>query len=298
MATKEPDSDNQSIISKQKYPSMFQTPVNYAHMDSRNSSKKHQDTSWSPEQFNGNINGNINNSLTSGDSALGSSLMSAFGSAFTDSSSSLDTTSEGTVSDSGSPIHRTGYGRYTKMKENGECVRSQGSDSNVETLIVHRLPGENLGMILGVEGGKEGQGPVTSITVKSVTMGGAAYRATGGTKGICVGDEILNVNGTNLRRLSHEACISVFKEMPLRVTMTIRRGKSQFSSVTKSYSYHINGHPEYYSDSEDDSPRNFASHTVEITKKASTSLGLSIVPSYGSTKEFYQVRGYEYWNPN
>ncbi|KAL5004224.1 hypothetical protein ScPMuIL_017680 [Solemya velum] len=287
MATKDTESDNQSPASKRKYPSMFQTSPNYTHMeDSGSPRKKQRDVSWSPEQF----NGNINNSLTSGDSALGSSLMSAFGSAFTDSSSSLDTTSEGTVSDSGSPIHQTGYGRYTKMKENGESIRSQGSDSSVETLVVHRLPGENLGMILGVEGGKEGQGPVTSIVVKSVTMGGAAYRATGGTKGICVGDEILNVNGTNLRRLSHAACISVFKEMPLRVTMTIRRGKSRFSPVTKSYSYHINGHPEYYSDSEEDSPMNFAPHTIEINKNASRSLGMSIVPSYGSTKEYYQVK--------
>jgi C-terminal processing protease CtpA/Prc len=67
-------------------------------------------------------------------------------------------------------------------------------------------------MILGIEGDKTKE-HISSVHVKSVTIGGAAYRATGSSKGIAVGDEILQVNGLDLKTLSHDECITVFKEM-------------------------------------------------------------------------------------
>ena len=229
---------------------------------------------------------------------------------------SLVSESSGSVEDksdsnSGTPVHRPVYGRYQKLPNqvdqfsNSSNQDTGDSDSeSLETLILHRLPGENLGMILGIEGGKDNTGKVASVLVKSVTLGGAAYRATGGNKGVCVSDEILKVNGTDLRTLSHDECISVFKDMPLRVLLGIRRGQKNLPPVEISpneeekidrkfdFPRSVQGRSNYrrdYSDSEDEKMSGFAVYKVTIEKEPYENLGLSIVPSYGSTKEFYQV---------
>lgn len=222
---------------------------------------------------------------------------------------SLDDKSD---SNSGTPVHRPVYGRYQKLSNQSDQFSSssnqdpEDSDSeSLETLVLHRLPGENLGMILGIEGGKDNCGKVSSVLVKSVTLGGAAFRATGSSKGVCVSDEILKVNGTDLRTLSHDECISVFKDMPLRVSLGVRRGQKNLPPVEISpkETEVINQKFDFYhsnqatasdrwsnSDSEDDKMSGFAVYKVTIEKEPYETLGLSIVPSYGSTKEYYQIK--------
>lgn len=230
---------------------------------------------------------------------------------------SLVSESSGSVGDKsdsnpGTPVHRPVYGRYQKLSNQNDQFSSssnqdpEDSDSeSLEILILHRLPGENLGMILGIEGGKDNTGKVSSVLVKSVTLGGAAYRATGSNKGVCVSDEILKVNGTDLRTLSHDECISVFKDMPLRVLLGVRRGQKNLPPVEISpneeekidrkfdfqHSIHASSNDRRnYSDSEDEKMSGFAVYKVTIEKEPYETLGLSIVPSYGSTKEFYQIK--------
>lgn len=225
---------------------------------------------------------------------------------------------ENSDSHSGTPVHRPVYGRYQKLTNQNSQLNSssnqdpEDSDSDsLETLILHRFPGENLGMILGIEGGKDDTGKVSHVLVKSVTLGGAAYRATGSNRGVCVSDEILKVNGTDVRTLSHDECISVFKDMPLRVSLGLRRGQKNLPPVeispneaekidrkfdfphsanVHSKSLNMNSNSRYnYSDSEEEKMTGFAIYKVRIDKEPYEKLGLSIVPSYGSTKEFYQV---------
>ena len=217
--------------------------------------------------------------------------------------------SEVSDSNSSTPIHGPVYGRYQKLaNQNNQFSSSSNQESDdseqLETLILHRLPGENLGMILGIEGGKDGSPNVSSVLVKSVTLGGAAYRATGSSKGVCVSDEILKVNGTDLRTLSHDECISVFKDMPLRVLLGIKRGEKNLPPVEispneaeiidRKFDFQKSvrtgsDNRQDLSDSEDEKMSGFAVYKVTIEKAPYENLGLSIVPSYGSTKEFYQV---------
>ena len=214
-------------------------------------------------------------------------------------------------SQSGTPVHRPVYGRYQKLSNQNQHLNVSSnqdagdSDSDsLETLVLHRLPGENLGMILGIEGGKDEAGTVSHVLVKSVTLGGAAFRATGGNRGVCVSDEIVKVNGTDVRTLTHDECISVFKDMPLRVQIGVRRGQKDLPPVQISpdeaekidrkfdfqHSVKVNSTSRYdYSDSEEEKMTGFAVYKVTIEKQPYENLGLSIVPSYGSTKEFYQV---------
>ena len=286
------NSDNPHLTpSKRKYPNSFNK--DFTTENELDSKKK----SMEGFHFNKeNIPTNWNNSLTtSRDSALGGSLISAYGSVLTDSSSSFDAHSNSeseTISNLSSPTHST-YGRYRKIYGSGSESTENGlSDTEVEeVLVLHRLPGENLGMILGIEGDKTKE-HISTVRVKSVTIGGAAYRATGGSSGINVGDEVLEVNGLDLKTLSHDECVTVFKEMPLRVILKIHRGKTkkrqssfkEGNGVQKSFVKRY-----VASESEDDSHDGFVPLQFEIDKDPKESLGLSIVPSYGSTRQYFQV---------
>ncbi|XP_021346494.1 uncharacterized protein LOC110445929 isoform X3 [Mizuhopecten yessoensis] len=280
------------------------------------SKKKHKEQVWTVGKENQErMPKNWNNSVSSRDSALGSSLFSAFGSVLTDSSTSFDSQSNSddtTSSVNSSPVHSV-YGRYQKIYTNDKGKNtSDKALMEYENLLLHRLPGENLGMILGIEGGKFNES-ISGVFVKTVTIGGAAYRATGSSKGIAVGDEILEVNGMNLKQMNRDECMTVLKEMPLRVNLMLRRG-SKFSGPTSSegVSHFRQKMKEVSSremkvcknqrliqnyamttttsESEDDILEGFALHHVEVDKNPDESLGISIVPSYGSTREFYQVK--------
>lgn len=208
------------------------------------------------------------------------------------------------------------YGRYQKLPSQAAVDEDALSLSGglVEHLMLHRLPGENLGMILGIEECRDGTETVYSVLVKSVTLGGAAYRATGSSKGVCVGDKVVEVNGLDLRTLSHDECVQVFKDMPLRVSLGILRGQKDLPPVSVSPApimenkditkparsatrspmqqgsrpVQITRRREA-SDSEEDGFGGFAMYHVTVKKETEQNLGISIVPSYGSTREYYQV---------
>ncbi|XP_071170763.1 uncharacterized protein [Mytilus edulis] len=289
------NSDNPHLSpSKRRYPNSFGNSA-----DSESPKKSMDSFRFDKE----NIPTNWSSSLTSRDrdSALGGSLISAYGSVLTDSSSSFDAQSNSeseTVSNLSSPTHST-YGRYRKIygnrSESTENDKSFDCDQE-EVVVLHRLPGENLGMILGIEGDKTKE-HISAVRVKTVTIGGAAYRATGSSSGIAVGDEVLQVNGLDLKTLSHDECVTVFKEMPLRVILKIKRKfKQTKSSETGSQSSEGKGSKNSFvmrysaSESEDDNHDGFVPLQCEIDKDPTESLGLSIVPSYGSTRQYFQIK--------
>ena len=291
---------------KRSYPPMFDSGLDSVEFNTELYPKKKPQYPWDPEKENKYLS-NWNNSVSSRDSAISGSLFSAFGSALTESTTSYDSASntDDAVSIPSSPSH-TVYGRYNKISESDEKGSESESGSDTEVLVLHRLPGENLGMILGIDDDENKH--VSKVFVKTVSLGGAAHRATGGTRGVQVGDEILQINGTDINTLTHDECISVLREMPLRVILQVRRGKRKPAIMLSSPAHSIRSTPSYangpsssqysesscYSESEDDSVagsdiEGFALHRVEVDKDPKESLGLSIVPSYGSTRQYYQV---------
>ncbi len=184
-------------------------------------------------------------------------------------------------------------------------------DADVEVLVLHRLPGEKLGMGLSVESEGGENDPVKGVFVESVTPGGAADRATGGTHGLCVGDEILEVNGSRLDETSYSETVAFFKEMPLRVMFKVSRqrqadlevppesvlydGDTSFEPLTTSMDdEHMSSIAEVPNKTTTRSPTvpgGFELLVVTINKTdPDESLGLTVIPSYGSTSHFYQVR--------
>ncbi|XP_013382984.1 uncharacterized protein LOC106153557 [Lingula anatina] len=167
------------------------------------------------------------------------------------------------------------------------------------------------------------------VFVKNVIPGGAAERASGSEKGLCPGDEILQVNGRSLRNMTHSEAITYFQEIPLRVMLTIKRGvEKQFissesddilkpgdsgSEFTESDTESVDalriGHRDsdlssiqsmeenQFYDSDDGAveeglkiPKGYVLLSINVYRGPKDCLGISIVPSYGSTREYCQVK--------
>lgn len=92
-----------------------------------------------------------------------------------------------------------------------------------EYVYLNRLPGENLGLVLGIEGDQDNRQPVDAVVVKSVSPLSAVARSSQGTNRILVGDEIREIDGRPLNKLTHDECIALFQEMPDNVVLTIFR---------------------------------------------------------------------------
>ncbi|XP_041365050.1 partitioning defective 3 homolog [Gigantopelta aegis] len=234
----------------------------------------------------------------------------------TDTDSASDTSS--------SPLRSGLIGTYGKLAADGKTSLSETySDGSVDELVLSRLPGENLGLVFAVEGGRLSREPISSVFVKEVDENGVAFR-----KGIRVGDKILEINGIILNRLSHDECVSVIQEMPLQILLHIKRvrqqkkltfkqklqarekkfnaqweimgkefEKSEYladSSIDKRpNSNGVNTSMVFSSDGDDsDFEEGFTVHEVHLQKSSSESLGLSVVPSYGATRNLYQVTSY------
>ena len=220
-------------------------------------------------------------------------------------SSVLNSTPSTNVASSQTPSDTQG-----ETEQKAKNKRSQiGADlySDVELLVLHRLPGEKLGMGLSVESTGGENDPVKGVFVESVTPGGAADRASGGKHGLCVGDEILEVNNSKLSEVSYSETVAFFKEMPLRVMFTVRRQHQADLEVPPESIVNLmgdsphNGLDEEHMSSIAEVPNNtttsatipggFELVVVTVKKQESKeNLGLTIVPSYGSTSHFYQVR--------
>jgi hypothetical protein len=168
--------------------------------------------------------------------------------------------------------------------------------ADIEVLVIHRLPGEKLGMGLSIESQGDDNDPVEGVFVQNITPGGAADKATGGKHGICIGDEILEINGTPMNAVSYSETIAFFRELPLRMILRVKR---VFSSLPGDVVQELPP-PDVTVPADVQSthtsqtrqlevPDNFELVDVSFNKGVEESLGLSIMPSYGSTQEYYQV---------
>lgn len=98
-------------------------------------------------------------------------------------------------------------------------------DSPVELLTISRLPGESLGMECDViDGDVTGNSRGCQVFVRRVVSGSPAERASGSSKGVEVGDEILSINGVELTMVQSRVEIFQFiTETPLTVILLVRR---------------------------------------------------------------------------
>ena len=192
---------------------------------------------------------------------------------------------------------------------------------------LRRLPGENLGMVLAIEGDQDNRCPVEAVLVRSITPGGAAARAGEIGGNIQVGDEVREVDGYLLTELTHDQCIDFFQSMPDHVMLTVHRAAPQDQSRSEAdFKDSLNpgqlsskapvpvprprgcvshlkasdlddkmtGSMNSTPRQEDDdgfirTPRGFVKLDLTVFRGEGDSLGLSIIPSHGATCDLYQV---------
>ena len=112
------------------------------------------------------------------------------------------------------------------------------------------------------------------VYVKTILPGGAAELASGGSSGIQEGDEVLEVNGSQLSGLSQEEVVKLFKEMPSQCEIVVRR------AVSVETSHHISIQPVSIVPSP--KPRKKEQATIQVTidkSQAPTSTSSYEVPN-------------------
>ena len=198
-----------------------------------------------------------------------------------------------------------------------------------QLLVMHRLPGERLGMGLSVESTGDENDPVKGVFVERVSPGGAADRATGAERGICLGDEILEINGSPLKDASYSETIAFFRQMPLRIMVLVKRGdpnevfssrdkdsdalvrvtshssgssvhldttlnRSSSTEMSSNFTVHDRHQlhdPQHHHDKHHlgDVPGGYHSVQISFHKDPDRSLGLQLVPSFHSPSQYYEV---------
>ncbi|CAH1796615.1 unnamed protein product [Owenia fusiformis] len=183
----------------------------------------------------------------------------------------------------------------SKLHSSTESESSDYQSIPIDILTLHRLPGERMGMALRIEGDPNKNSQIEGVYIEGVTPGGASERATGAKKGLCVGDEILQINGSQLKEYTYSEVIQIFKELPLMVILTVQRRVRmdliQQDNARKAAEAQKAKQEEKNEDADEESEFDgFETHVVHIKKRPEENLGLSIVPSYGSTRDYFQVK--------
>ncbi|XP_064619844.1 uncharacterized protein LOC135483158 isoform X2 [Lineus longissimus] len=114
--------------------------------------------------------------------------------------------------------------KETQLCKGIQAVEPEIKQEKPDILILQRLPGEKLGMGLYIKGGKEQGTRVNGVYVEKILPGSPAERLTRGTKGLKIGDEIVEINGAPLSELSQCEILTVFQELPLRIILTVQKG--------------------------------------------------------------------------
>ncbi|XP_038078979.1 uncharacterized protein LOC119746231 isoform X2 [Patiria miniata] len=118
-----------------------------------------------------------------------------------------------------------------KEDEGNKENRDQGKDTfqelapgkQIDILQICRSPGERLGMGLNIQHTKGPNSIIQGVSVKNVTPGGAAERATGGRRGICISDAILAIEESILEVMTYAETVKLLSELPLNIQIVVAR---------------------------------------------------------------------------
>lgn len=164
---------------------------------------------------------------------------------------------------------------------------------------------------------------VKGVFIKSVSIGGAASKAESPSGGLRPGDEVLAVNGEFLRGLDQNDVIKILKDIPSVTLLQVLRAeqkletKTRFGDKTKqisrsltsltreetegegvngskfhSYYENVKSKKEATSSEYEDVPDGYAKLVITLSKPANASLGLSLIPSSGRLKGYFQVSSF------
>ncbi|XP_048583633.1 uncharacterized protein LOC5517610 isoform X2 [Nematostella vectensis] len=165
--------------------------------------------------------------------------------------------------------------------------------SQIEMVTLKKLATGELGMGVTIDKSR-GSTVVEGVFIKSVASGKSADQAQSVSGGLRPGDEILEVNGIFLRYMDQEDVIKIFRDLPVTTIMKVNRAK-QATPIRGGNPAMLEGAEDTFEHKESENkadavPEGFTKMTVEIEKQSMASLGVSLVPSFGKLKGYFQVR--------
>ncbi|XP_030832438.1 uncharacterized protein LOC579286 isoform X3 [Strongylocentrotus purpuratus] len=102
-------------------------------------------------------------------------------------------------------------------------LKNLADGRRLEVLTINRQFGEKLGMGLNIQHTQEENSLTQTVQIKSVQVGGVAERATGGSSGMVVGDEILAVTNQILKNRPYLDTVQILSNLPLKVKVVVAR---------------------------------------------------------------------------
>lgn len=94
-----------------------------------------------------------------------------------------------------------------------------------EKVIVYRLPGERLGFGLKFQGGTRNAENIHKLFIQSCTADSPASRASTSWGNLREGDEIVEIDGIDVREMTRLECVQCLKESQLAIRLLVRNGE-------------------------------------------------------------------------
>lgn len=91
-----------------------------------------------------------------------------------------------------------------------------------EEVIVYRLPGERLGFGLKFQGGSKSAENIQRLFIQSCATDTPASRAKTSWGYLCEGDEILDIDGIDVKKMTRLECVRYLKESNLAIKLNVR----------------------------------------------------------------------------
>uniref|UniRef100_A0A336M5Q9 CSON010496 protein n=1 Tax=Culicoides sonorensis TaxID=179676 RepID=A0A336M5Q9_CULSO len=106
------------------------------------------------------------------------------------------------------------------------CTKKRGLSMS-ETVTVHRAPGERLGFGLKFQGGTKSNEKIERLFIQSCTPNSPASRVKASWGLLKEGDEILEINGMDVRQLTRMQCVQTLKDSGDQIKLLVLNGQGQ-----------------------------------------------------------------------
>ncbi|XP_052890555.1 uncharacterized protein LOC128298805 [Anopheles moucheti] len=105
--------------------------------------------------------------------------------------------------------------------------RTGGRQNAPEVVLVYRLPGERLGFGLKFQGGTKSNEKIQRLFIQSCAENSPASRVQASWGHLREGDEILEIDGVNVSRMTRIECVKCLKDSNVAIKLLVRNGEGK-----------------------------------------------------------------------
>uniref|UniRef100_A0A182W2C9 PDZ domain-containing protein n=1 Tax=Anopheles minimus TaxID=112268 RepID=A0A182W2C9_9DIPT len=102
-----------------------------------------------------------------------------------------------------------------------------GRQNAPEVVLVYRLPGERLGFGLKFQGGTKSNEKIQRLFIQSCAENSPASRVQASWGHLREGDEILEIDGVNVSRMTRIECVKCLKDSNVAIKLLVRNGEGK-----------------------------------------------------------------------